>query len=311
MKSEIQKYLQEYTDKMQAKGITPSLQQINEHLAGFMHDVNNRPKENFEGYSSMEMSKILDYTFDNDSPVQFNTLTSEEYNQMPLFRQVKHLLQTVVEHEVKLTTASYLPPRIVKELYPLGISETLIDDGLAKLSKESDSNSVVLARNICEMAGLTKVRKGVLSATANGTKIANNDQKLFKQLFETFCQKFNWGYFDGYENEQIGRFGFGFALILLKKYGVVKREDNFYCSKYFKALPILKDGIIPTYGTVEEYCYNCYSIRTFDRFLLHFSLIEISKEHEFNSPKYITKTDLFDKLIEVMPHKEFRMITKQ
>ncbi len=308
MRPEIERYIQEYVDKMQAKGITPTLQQINEHLAGFMHDVNNRPKENFEGYSSREMSKILDYTFDSDSPVQFKTLTSEEYTQMPLFRQVKCLLQTVVEHEVKLTTAGYMPPRIVKELYPLGIGETLIDEGLAKLSKESDSNSVVLARNICEIAGLVKVRKGVLSVTANGTKVANNDPKLFKQVFKTFCQKFNWGHFDGYPNEQIGRFGFGFSFILLKKFGNIKREDDFYCTKYFKALPTLIDGTIPTYGTVEEYCYNCYSIRTFDRFLLHFSLIEISKEGEFNSPRYIAKTALFDKLIEVFPHRKLNIL---
>ncbi len=90
-----------------------------------MHEVNNRPKEDFEGYSPMEMSKILDYTFDNDSPVLFNTLSSEEYNKMPLFRQAKYLLHTVVDHEIKLTTAGSLPPRIVKGLYPLGISETL------------------------------------------------------------------------------------------------------------------------------------------------------------------------------------------
>ena len=308
MKSEIQKHIHDYVEKMQAKGITPTLQQINEHLAKFMHDVNNRPKEDFEGYSSMEMSKILDYTFDIDSPVQFKTLTSEEYNQMPLFRQVKHLLHTVVEHEIKLTTAGYLPPRIVKELYPLGISETLIDHGLAKLSKESDSNSVILTRNICEMAGLTKVRKGVLSATANGKRIANDDPKLFRQLLETFCQKLNWGYFDGYQNEQIGRFGFGFSLILLKKYGNVKREDNFYSSKYFKVLPVLTDGVIPTYGTVEEYCNNCYSIRTFDRFLLHFSLIEISQDRKDDSPKYITRTALFDKLIEIMSHRKFNIL---
>ena len=307
MKLEVQKYIQEYVDKMQAKGITPTTKQINDHLAEFMYDVNNRPKEDFEGYSSMEMSKILDYTFDNDSPVQFKTLSSEEYNQMPLFRQVKYLLQTVVEHEVKLTAAGYLPPRIVKELYPLGIGEHLIDEGLYKLNKEVDSNSVILARNISEMAGLTKVRKGVLSATTNGKKIASDDAKVFKQLFETYCRKFNWAYLDGYQGEQIGRFGFGFSLILLKKYGDVMREDNFYAYKYFNALPALMEGEASAYNTVEQDCNRCYSIRTFDRFLLYFSLLEISQERQYDSPKYINKTALFDKLIEVLPHKEFQM----
>lgn len=310
MNSEVQKHIQEYVDKMQAKGITPTIEQINAHLADFMHNINNAPKEEFEGYSPMEMTKILHHTFNSDSPLQFNSLTSEQYNQMPLLRQAKHLLQAVAEHEVKLTTAGYLPPCIVKELYPLGLSDSLIDSGFSKLTKEADSTSVVLARNITEAAGLLKVRKGVLSTTANGIKIMNDDTKLFKQLFETFCQKFNWAYFDGYESEQIGRMGFGFTLMLLSKYGNVKREDDFYAEKYFNAFPMLMDGIIPTYGTVTNYCNNCYSIRTFDRFLLHFSLVEISEDEKHDAPKYIVKAALFDRLIKFLPHREFQMVNK-
>lgn len=310
MNLEIQKYIQAYIDKMQAKGITLTMEQINAHLADFMHNINNIPKEEFERYSPMEMSKILHHTFDCDSPLQFNSLTSDQYNQMPLFRQVKFLLQTLAEHEVKLTTAGYLPPRIVKELYPLGLGDSLIDSGFSKLSKEVDSISVVLARNIAEAAGLTKVRKGVLSATANGIKILNDDTKLFKRIFETFCQKFNWAYFDGYQTEQIGQLGFGFTLMLLSKYGSVKREDDFYAKKYFKAFPMLIDGVIPSYGTVTNYCNNCYSTRTFDRFLLHFSLVEITQEKKHDAPKYVIKTALFDNLIKIMPHREFQMVHK-
>lgn len=256
------------------------------------------------------MSNILNYTFDSDSPIQFNNLTSDEYNQMPLLRQVKHLLQILVEHDVKLTTAGYLPPRIVKELYPLGIGDSLIDSGSSKLSKETDSNSVILTRKISEVAGLVKVRKGILSVTNNGAKMVDDDAKLFKQLFETFCQKFNWAYFDGYPEEQIGRLGFGFSLILLSKYGNAKREDSFYAQRYFKALPMLMDGIIPTYRTVEDYCNDCYSLRTFDHFLLHFALVEIFKEQKYDAPKFIIKTALLDKFIRILPHREFQMVHK-
>lgn len=305
MNLEIQKYVQEYVDKMQAKGITPTIEQINAHLAGFIHNTNNLSKEEFEGYSPTEMSTILYHTFDSNSPLQFHSLTWDEYNQMPLFRQVKHLLQTLAEQEVKLTAAGYLPPRIVKELYPLGLSESLIDIGISKLSKETDSTSVILTRIIAKAAGLVKIRKGVLSITANGIKIMNDDTQLFKHIFETFCQKINWTHLDRYQSEQIGGLGFGFTLILLGKYGNVKREDSFYAQKYFKAFPMLTDGIIPSYGTVTDYCNDCYSIRTFDRFLLHFSLIEIFKEKKHDAPKYIIKTALFDRLIEILPHKKF------
>lgn len=310
MNQEIQKYIQEYVDKMQAKGVNPTMEQINAYLADYMHNINNVPKEEFEGYSPIEMMKVLHHTFDSDSPVQFNPLTLDEYSQMPLFRQVKYLLQTVAEHDVKLTMAGYLPPRIVKELYPLGLGDSLIDNGFSKLTKEADSTSVVLARNIAEAAGLVKVRKRVLSTTANGIKILNDDTKLFKQIFRTFCQKFNWAYFDGYEAEQIGRLGFGFTLILLSKYGNVKREDDFYAEKYFIAFPILTDGVISSYGTATDYCNNCYSLRTFDRFMLHFSLVEITQEKKHDAPKHIIKTALFNRLIEILPHREFQMVHK-
>lgn len=310
MKAEVYKYIQEYIAKIQAKGINPTMEQINEALAKFMNEENNRPKESFEGYSPFEMSRILNFTFDIDSSIEFRALTSDEYNQMPLFRQVKHFLQMLMEREIKLTTAGYLPPSIVKELYPLGAGDSLIDSGFLKLSKELNSNSVILTRKITAIAGLTKIRNQKLSITNNGIKTAKDDTKLFKSLFETFCQKFNWAYFDGYPEEQIGQFGFGFSLILLGKYGKVKREDTFYAQKYFKALPKLMEDLMPTYRSVEDYCEGCYSIRTFDRFMLYFSLIEIAKEQKANAPKYITKTDLFDKLIKIYPHREFQPVTK-
>lgn len=305
MNYEVHKYIQEYVAKMQAKGITPTIEQINKHLAECMQDVNNRPKEDFEGYSPKEMSKILYNTFDKDSPIQICPLPVEEYNQIPLFRQVKHLLQMLVENDIKLTTAGYLPPSIVKELYPLGIGDSLIDTGISKLSKEIDSISVMIARKICEAAGFAKTRKGILAATTNGIKITNDNTKLFKQLFETFCQKINWAYFDGYKQQRFGQFGFGFSLILLSKYANVNRDANFYAQKYFKAFPKLMDDIIPTYQPVENYCNDCYSLRTFERFMLHFSLVEISNGRKFEVPKNITKTALFDKLIKILPHHEF------
>ena len=114
MNLEIQKYIKEYVDRMQAKGITPTIEQINAHLANLIHNMNNAPKEGFEGYSSSEISKVLYEPFDSDSVLQFNSLTSEQYNQMPIFRQVKYLLQTLAEHEIKLTAAGFLPVGFAK-----------------------------------------------------------------------------------------------------------------------------------------------------------------------------------------------------
>jgi len=44
-----------------------------------------------------------------------------------------------------------------------------------------------------------------------------------------------------------------------------------------------------------------YSLRTFNRFLRYFGLIEIDSSKTRKTPKYIIKTELFDKLIKVIP----------
>lgn len=97
MKQEANKHLQEYIDRMQAKGITPTMEDLNRKMGEFMHLQNNVPREDFEGYSSFEMHKIVHFTFDKDSPIQFNLLNSQEYSQIPILRQVKRLMEIISE----------------------------------------------------------------------------------------------------------------------------------------------------------------------------------------------------------------------
>lgn len=313
MKQEATKYLQEYIDRMQSKGITPTMENLNQKMCEIFHAQNNSPRADFEGYSSLEMHKILHFTFDKDSPIQFNKLATKEYQQIPILRQVKRLAEIIVHNgQIKLTAAGYLPIKIVQGLYPLGAPDEMIENAISKLGKEVDCTPVHLARLLAEASGITKKRKGILSLTAAGTKIIADDSKLFDSILKGFCQKFNWHYFDNYSDDEqsgtIGQLGFGFSLILLRKYGETKRSERHYADKYFKAFPMLLETVHPTYGTVQDYCFNCYCLRTFERFLYHFGLIEIKKgKRIFLEETYVQKTPLFERLISLAPHREFEM----
>ncbi len=313
MKQEATKYLQEYIDRMQAKGITPTMEDLNLKMGEFFRTQNNSPRPDLEGYSSIEMHKILHFTFDADSPIRFNRLDSHEYAQIPILRQVKRLAEIIAQNgQIKLTTAGYLPIKIVQELYPLGAPDEMIENGISKLGKEADCTPVHLVRLLTEVSGITKKRKGILSLTAAGTKNITDDSKLFDSILKGFCQKFNWHYFDNYsDNEQsgtIGQLGFGFSLILLSKYGNTERSERYYADKYFKAFPMLLETVHPTYGTVQDYCFNCYCLRTFERFLYQFGLVEIKKgKRILQEETCIKKTPLFDRLISIAPHREFEM----
>ena len=110
---------------------------------------------------------------------------------------------------------------------------------------------------------------------------------------------------------RIGQIGFAFSLILLSKYGDIEREDAFYSEKYFSAFPDLIEKINPPYyRPIEIIAKNCYSVRTFDRFLGYLGLVNIRPKDRWNIEKFIKKTELFDKFIKILLHNDIHKITR-
>ena len=281
------------------------LKDIQRHIDLAMKEQNNRSIPEFEGYSPFEMHKILHFTFAIDSPLKLQKLSDADYKKIPILNQIKYLTDLIAKNgEIKLTNKGFLPTKIVSDLYSQGfLKEDHIEQGISKLYKETDSMTINLTRILIELAGLVKKRKGKLSLTKSSHKVLEDNEELLRQIFLTFTNKFNWAYYDGYGENQIGQLGYGFSLILLSNYGQEMRLDSFYADKYFKAYPRLLDSVEPNYGTLERYSTNCYSIRTFDRFLDYFGLINIEKEgNGLDSIKYISKTDIYDRLIKSTPH---------
>ena len=65
--------------------------------------------EVYEGYSPREITLMLYSPFESDCPVQLNKLSSEEYAMIPIFRQVKRLMEVIEEKkELKLTAKVYI-----------------------------------------------------------------------------------------------------------------------------------------------------------------------------------------------------------
>lgn len=281
-----------------------TLDGIQDHINRIMQEQNRRSVPEFEGYSPEEMNWILYDTFGEKSPIQLKDLSSTEYEKIPMLNQIKYLADIIEDGRgLKLTKKGYLPIAVVAELYDQGfMKDEHIEAGITKLYKETDSITVNLPRILLELSPITKKRNGILSLTKKGLKIRNNDAELFRTIFEACAKKFNWAYYDGYGENQIGQLGNGLTLILLSKYGDEQRSDSFYADKYFKAFPQLLSGLKPSYGTLESYSTGCYSIRTFDRFLQYFGLVQMEgKRMGLIKNKRIKKTELFDRLIHINP----------
>lgn len=277
------------------------LDSLNEEIKKIMESRNNTGIQEFEGYSPDEMHNIVHHLFDENCPVKIKRMKSDDFQRIPIFNGVKFLLNQLSEMEgIKLTAMGYLPTKIVSDLYNQKyFSEEMIEKGISKLYKETDSLYVRLCRILLELSGVAKKSKGKLILTKKGTNCLVKDQLLLEEILNAYCKKFNWGYFDGYELENIGRLGCGYSIYLLNQYGSDVLQNDFYSKKYFTAYPMLIEEIHPRYGTVESYINRCYSYRMFEQFGMLTGIIKKIGEHKYGEPKFIQKTELLELLFEV------------
>lgn len=275
------------------------MDEIEKYVLKSIRNKNNRPIDDFEGYSPAEMQIILYDFFDSKCPVQIQELKNSDYLKIPLLNQIKFLLKIIRENgQLKLTKKGNLPTKVVADIYNQGyLKDDFIESGISKLYKEEQVQTITLTRILLELSDLVKKRNNFLSITKKGEKIIGSNHLLFQHIFDVFSRKFNWAYFDGYENEEIGQIGFGFTLLLLNKYGKKKRNVYFYAKKYIKAFDFKNNSNSDFIDNLPD----AYSIRTFDRFLDYLGLIKVD-EKIFGEIRNIETTKLFEKLIKIRPH---------
>lgn len=303
MNEDLQKHINEFILKNEGKRFT--LDELNKHLSKFIDKQNNHSNPLFEGYSPREMSYLMYEQLGSDnSPVKFLPLNETDYDSIPLFRLIKYITDFLSNNgQIKLTATGRFPLKMVNELYPIGISDSLIEEGFFKLRKEGDSVLIRLAHIMLLLMKMVKERKNVMTLTKIGEQMIKNNETLLRELLYAFRFKLNLGYFDAYSHQKINGLGISFSLVLLSKYGDKKRPYQFYANKYFAAYPDLLKEISPRYTSAEEEAGSCYFIRLFKRCLLFLGLIEIEEKRKNWDNDIIYKTPLFDKLIKIEPHK--------
>jgi hypothetical protein len=172
------------------------LDSLNEEIKKIMDARNNTGIPEFEGYSPFEMHNIVQYLFEENCPIKIIKLKTEDFHRIPIFNGVKFLLNQLSEMDgIKLTAKGYLPTKIVSDLYNQKYySEDMIDKGISKLYKETDSLFVRLCRIILELSGVAKKSKGKLILTKEGNNCLLNDQLLLEEILNAYCKKFNLGW---------------------------------------------------------------------------------------------------------------------
>ncbi len=263
---------------------------------------NNTPVSEFEDLSPTNVHYLIYDTYSENSPVNIQkVIDNETLDKVPLFRIAEDLLK-IIEREkfLKLTPIGALPKKVVLELYEKKyLADFLIEGGIYKLNREENCIFIVSTKIVMDLAGITKKVHGKLTLTKKGTTFLKpeNRQKFFESFMSIFADKYNWGYHDGYPSKPIGQFGWTFTIYLLGKYGHELQPDNFYAEKYLRAFPHFLAYFNPNSRSVNNQFCSCYTVRSFDRFLEWFGLVEIqvegnkfiAKDQKIKSTEILTK----------------------
>lgn len=278
---------------------------IQQYLNKFMERENNRGLPQFERYSPIEIEYLIHYPFEPNSPISLLKGTDSDYDKIPILNQVKYLLNRINETKsIKLTQAGYLPTKLVRVTLDQNFLNLNDPERNFIANKELDSPFLHLTMNLMTISGLIKKQNGTISLPAKTKRILDNNEALFRKIFETFVLKYNWAYNTWGNEEKIGQLGFGFTLVLISKYGNIYRPYSFYAQKYFTAFPALLSSVNSLYGSSQEFAYEIYRLRSFTSQNKYFNLFDVQDNEDWKNPKVLVKKSvLFDRLIKCEPHK--------
>ncbi len=281
-----------------------SAEQLQAVANQFMQQKNQRPQDDFQGLSPEQVHRMLNFPFDSPEIVSFPKVLSVE-PEAPILTLVQWISDAIDVKGLKATAKGNLPQKLCRNA-ALDYRKGLADDDIQhrmRVNKEEDFMDLHVTRIIMELAGLLRKTKGRFFLTRKYHQLADQagNVALYPELFQTFCSKFNWGYWDRYPDIPFIQQSFLFSLYLLRQHGGDWKPSGFYIDAFLKAFPMVVDEVDPLpYFTAEDEIRHCYSIRALERFLQFMGLSnmeEIPSDKPFPREYRIMKLPLLQEVV--------------
>ena len=181
------------------------------------------------------------------------------------------------------------------------IAEPHIDDTGFKLRVEDDSPVMGTLHAVACISGLVRKVHGKLVLTKLGERMlgAKSRRQFFDIVFSTFTRKFNWAYNDGYPAFPLCQKAFGFSLYMVARFGSEEGHKDFYAHKFLTAFPdSINEFLEHQWSTPEHVFKMCYRLRTFDRFLEWFNLVDVepNEEEGIHKRSLVRKSEIMDEI---------------
>lgn len=275
--------------------------------AAELHRYNTSPLQDFCGLSPAQMHGLLYQPLGPASAVRLRPVVPDEVlDHIPFLRLTEAFLRLLHrESPLQLTPLGALPRKYLRELYAHGfIREEGLETGLFTLSREIDSLALTTLHQTTRLAGLARLARGQLLLTKKGGQLLDPTRRLalWALVLHTFTSRFPWASHDGYPSPSVGQTGWAYSVYLLARFGQQPHSVRFYAEHYQRAFPfVLAEFTDAAYRTPLEQLAHCYGIRTFERGLNWFGLLNSEPQPvELHQPdQLLTASSLLGQLFDV------------
>lgn len=256
-----------------------SVEEMNAFIQEYNQQRNRKPIDDFEGLSSGQMHRLINFPFESPEIVEFPPVLSVQPS-APITMLFSMLVDAIGEDGLKPTATGNLPRKLVQDVALAYWDEEEYRENtrFGGIRSEDDFHDLNVTRIVAGLAGLIRKYKGrfVLSSKCRKLLREGGMPAAYPVLMRAFIEKFNWGYSDGYPDAGVVQSFFAYTLYLLDRYGDQWRDNTFYEDAFLRAFPAVVDTAEPTgYETKEKEFRGLYSLRCLRRFTEFMGLAEI------------------------------------
>ena len=282
-----------------------SLEEANAFLSRHMHERNRASKDEFDGLSSEQMHRFLQFPFESPEVVSFPSPLGVA-PEAPILTLFGLLIEKLGDQGVKATTTGNLPRNLCRDIAVAYLGEEKYREAFrySELRTEPEFFDLHVARLVSGLSGFVRKYKGKFVVSGECRKLMNKHGPagIYPRLFREFATRYNWAYRGGLREIPFIQHSFLFSLYLLKKHGTEWRSSRFYEDWFLLAFPAVLHEVLPIgdYFSPEQVLRGCYSSRCLDRFAGFMGLVEIQRDSgkHFSEDFRLRKLPLLDHVVQ-------------
>jgi hypothetical protein len=262
-----------------------------------MDERNNKPDAAFCGLSPTQMFNWLYAPFNELTDITINT--PDDLASCPVICYLEVILNEAMQNDgsFKSTKTGNLPVKIVKQANALlpqfAVAKFNTPESISPYAglNEDKFDALHYTRILAEIAGLIYRRSGSYHIKKSVQKTYQKEgvQAFFKPMLEAATSKYNWGYFDGWDQDIDLKTFWVFMLWRLQNHACV----NQLLKEVNTAFPDLLSEL-PSYGyfTGEQLLSILIKTRFIDRFLQFWGFVLMDPKQGFNGENTPQKVEV-------------------